>query len=299
MSTINLGIIGCDTSHCVAFAKVFQDPENPPVLTGARITTAFPGGSPDFELSHSRVEGFTRDLRDRFGVAIADSPAAVAEACDAVLLTSVDGRVHLPQFREIAPYGKPVFIDKPFAITTADARAIFEVAEAAGVPVMGCSALRYAESLQETIGEGAVSGADFFGPLPLEPMQPGLFWYGIHLVEMLYAAMGAGCREVHAVVAASQEAVVGRWEDGRIGMLRGLRTGKRSFGGVLHGESGSRFVDPNAGRPSYVGLLDRVLDFVRSGNAPIDPAETVEIVRFIEAANQSRESGEPVLLEGK
>jgi len=40
------------------------------------------------------------------------------------MLESADGRVHPEQFRRIAPYGKPVFIDKPLAVSVRDAEEI-------------------------------------------------------------------------------------------------------------------------------------------------------------------------------
>jgi alkanesulfonate monooxygenase SsuD/methylene tetrahydromethanopterin reductase-like flavin-dependent oxidoreductase (luciferase family) len=47
------------------------------------------------------------------GVSIVGSSEAVAEQCDAVLLESVDGRVHLELFKKVAPYGK-LYIDMSY-----------------------------------------------------------------------------------------------------------------------------------------------------------------------------------------
>ncbi|MGO4272006.1 Gfo/Idh/MocA family oxidoreductase [Paenibacillus sp. TAF58] len=74
-----------------------------------------------FEPSYSRVEAFTTQMREEFKVVIMDNPEAVAEQVDAILITSVDGRSHLEQFTRIAPFRKPVFIDKPFAASVKDA----------------------------------------------------------------------------------------------------------------------------------------------------------------------------------
>jgi len=43
-------------------------------------------------------------------------------------------------------------------------------------------------------------------------------------------------------------------------------------------------------------LLEAIIGVFSNGQTPVDPVETVEIVRFIEAANQSRETGRPVAL---
>lgn len=44
------------------------------------------------------------------------------------------------------------------------------------------------------------------------------------------------------------------------------------------------------------GLLENVMALFQRRKSPLEIAETLEIVRFIEAANQSRDSGELVAL---
>ncbi len=68
---------------------------------------------------------------------------------DAVLLESVDGRVHLEQARPVIAAHKPLFIDKPLASTLEDAREIARLAKEAGVPWFSASSLRFGE-----IGDG-------------------------------------------------------------------------------------------------------------------------------------------------
>ncbi|WP_103994543.1 Gfo/Idh/MocA family protein [Paenibacillus sp. UNC499MF] len=297
---LRIGMIGLDTSHAVEFTKLLNDPGHPWHVPGGRVVLAYPGGSEDFELSRSRVEGFTAKLRDEYGVEIADSPAAVAAACDAILLESADGRVHAEQFRQIAPYGKPVFVDKPLAVSLRDAREIADLAERHGAALLSSSSLRFAEGLTEAMRAqetGAVTGADCFGPLALEPTQPGLFWYGIHMVEMLYAVLGPGCVHVTAAAGESHEVVVGVWSDGRIGTVRGSRRGSPAFGAVVHRERGSRAVDISAdAKPFYASLLERVMELFRGGEPAVGRRETLEVIRFIEAANESRETGQRVRL---
>ncbi|MBH8607520.1 Gfo/Idh/MocA family protein [Thermoactinomyces sp. CICC 10521] len=300
MPEIKIGIIGLDTSHVTAFTQLLNDPDHPHHVPGGRVVAAFPGGTPDFELSFSRVGGYTRQLRDQFGVRITATPEATAEQCDAILLESVDGRVHLQQFKKIVPFGKPVFIDKPLALNSADARAMLELAAEHRVPLMSCSALRYAEALTTALADGgqeAVFGADCYGPMPLEPTQPGLFWYGIHPVEMLFAILGKGCLDVTAISNDGQEMAVGLWKDGRIGTVRGNRKGNNGFGALLHRQTGTQYVDVNSGaKPYYASLLERIMEMFVTGKPPVDPEETWQIIRFIEAVNESRQTGRKVSL---
>ncbi len=297
---LRIGMIGLDTSHAVEFTKLLNDPANPYHVPGGKVVIAYPGGSDDFELSRSRVEGFTNKLRDDFGIEIAHSPAAVAAACDAILLESADGRVHAEQFRQIAPFGKPVFIDKPFAVSSRDAADIAALAKSEGIALMSSSSLRFAEEVTRALADtsrGALLGADCYGPMALEPTQPGLFWYGIHMVEMLYAALGPGCMQVTAFTRDAHDVVVGVWADGRIGTVRGNRAGSFGFGAQIHREKGTTAVDVAASaKPFYASLLERVMEMFAGGSAAVGLEETLEVIRFIEAANESRETGLPVRL---
>src|ERR1700689_1836354 len=62
-ATIRIGIIGLDTSHVIAFTKIFNDPKAEGDLVGMRGVAAFPGGSPDIESSRTRIDKFTADIR--------------------------------------------------------------------------------------------------------------------------------------------------------------------------------------------------------------------------------------------
>jgi predicted dehydrogenase len=204
----------------------------------------------------------------------------------------------LKQFQEIAPYGKPVFIDKPMATSVVEARAIANLAKEHNIPLMTSSILRYGQPLIDALESGEkLIGADCSGPMDLEETQPGLFWYGIHTVEMLYAALGGGCEHVTAFTTADSEFVRGVWKDGRVGTIRGSRGGSKQYCALLHGENSSRAVDVlNYPKPAYAGLLEQVLTMFQTGKAPIDIEESLEIMRFIEAANESRQSGARVSL---
>jgi hypothetical protein len=226
-------------------------------------------------------------------VEIVPSIAALPRDLDAYFLESVDGRQHLEQFREIAARGKPVFIDKPLAASTADARAILALAADHGTPVMSCSALRFAETFETALAAapgGPVTGADFFGPMPFITELPGYFWYGIHAAEMLYRAFGVGARRVRVASNEQADVITAEWHDGRLATIRGHRARNTEFGGTLFRPQACLPFRIGAGRvPFYASLLGAVAKFVHTGVSPIEPRETLEIVQFLEAANLSRE----------
>src|SRR5207237_818609 len=133
-------------------------------------------------------------------------------------LESVDGRPHLEQVRPVLAARKPVFIDKPVAGSLADAVAIFRLAREHGTPCFSSSSLRFGPDVRKLRGDprvGQVLGCSAYGPCPLEPHHPDLFWYGIHGVETLFTLMGPGCVSVVRAHTADTDLVVGTWKDGR------------------------------------------------------------------------------------
>src|SRR5256885_8012711 len=75
---LRIGMIGLDTSHVTAFTALLNDPKAPNHVSGAKVVAAFKGGSPDIESSWSRVDGYTTEMRETYGVKIYDS---IEEMC--------------------------------------------------------------------------------------------------------------------------------------------------------------------------------------------------------------------------
>ena len=297
MSDLRVGMIGLDTSHCEAFTKLLNDESNEHHVAGAKVIKAFPGGSKLFSSSYNRVEKITDDIKGH-GIEIVDSLEAVTEGVDAFLLESVDGRQHLEQFKVLAELGKPVFVDKPFACSFADAKKITDLSSSKGTPVMSASAIRYAAGLSDLNAEGAdIHTCDTFGPMSILDDYPGYFWYGIHTVEMLYSFMGAGCVELQVNLSENLDVTIAKWNDGRVATLRGSRFGGggNSFGCTVTTEKAIEFSLAESVPPYYACLLKKIVPFFQSGVSPIAVEESLETIAFLEAMNESRDNGGSVV----
>lgn len=289
---IKVGIIGLDTSHVVAFTRALNDPSSKNYIPGFRVVAAYKGGSPDVKSSYTRIDKFTAEVQDKWHVKIVKDIPTLCSMVDVVLLESVDGRKHLEQVKPVFAAHKPVFIDKPLAGSYKDAKEIYELGKAAHDPWFTASSLRFwgeTERLEHPEGIGQVLTYDVLGPTSREPHVPSLFNYGVHAVEMLYQLMGPGCETVSMQSSGNEDVVVGKWKDGRLGVMRGFSSGLYDFSITVYGTKG--VLHSGGETEGYGGLLQQITKFFKTGVVPVDPMESLETLAFMEAADLSMARG--------
>ena len=289
---IRLGIVDFDTSHAVEFTKrlnhlaIAEDQW----VEGAKVVAGVPGTS---AIAPQVIPKNLETLKG-YGIEILDDPAALVGKVDAVLIEAVDGSVHLARAMPFIDKGIPVYVDKPFACSLADAKAMMDAAMARHLPLMSSSSLRYAPEVVAASDPkgplGALVGVSTFGPCDLHPRNPGMFHYGIHAVEILFTLMGPGCKKVTCQSEPGAEVATGVWSDGRVASVRGVRAGKHDYGFTAFGEKAVKS-EPVGTKYIYRELLKKIVGMFETRQVPIDPRETLEIVAFIESARKSAEGG--------
>ena len=312
---MRIGMIGLDTTHAPTITKLLHDPYDPQHIPGARVVAAFAGGSPDMPISISRVPQFTAEVRS-YGVDILGSPEEVADSCDIVFLHAADGRTHPGLFKAVAGRGRPIFIDKPLAISTADADKILGIAEQTNTKVFASSAFRYADGLVAALESIRASGervnsCQIHFWLQIQETQGRYFWYGIHASDMLHAVMGKSVREVEAVNGGDDETIRIWHEDGRQSRLIGSQT-EGTFKVTIETDRRKLEVDLASSIPSLAsrltaaafdvlteGTYPRLWGATSAGSVcggqfgqPRDPnlSEIRDVIRLLDAAQRSYES---------
>ncbi|MRI00209.1 gfo/Idh/MocA family oxidoreductase [Kriegella sp. EG-1] len=297
MKIVKVGMIGLDTSHCIEYTKLLNDPNAPEEIAGFPVVAAFPLGSSTIESSYSRIPKYTKEMEE-MGVKIVDSIQELLDQVDVILLESNDGGVRLKQTIEVLKKGKPMFIDKPVAASFVDVKKIYKAANELKVPIFSSSSLRFlknADAIRNKNEIGKVMGATTYSPCYIEPSHTDLFWYGVHGVELLFTVMGTGIKSIRRDFTEQNDVVYGTWHDGRVGVYRGRPHWEIGFGGIAFGEKGNLTMGPHDG---YSSIVSEIVKFFKSHDAPVLPNETLEIYAFMEAADESkRNKGETVLLE--
>ena len=94
--------------------------------------------------------------------------------------------------------------------------------------------------------------------------------------------MGTGCETVQrGKTPEGKIEVVGTWSGGRKGVFRE----DVGFHGLARGDKGEA---PAGAFDGYLPLVSAIMEFFKTGIAPVKPEETIEILAFMEAADESK-----------
>jgi len=286
---IRIGVIGLDSSHSIAFTKCLQAPDCPPELkvAGAKVVSCM-----RFETPFQNKEGLDDRQKqlEAWGVTVTkDFDEAVAE-CEAIMLEVNDPAYHLEYFTRCAKLGKPVFLDKPMADNTANARAIYKIAKDKGLRVFSSSSLRFVPGLVEAceaIPNPLYAGT--YGPLGKAPAGSSIVWYGVHAFEMLQRAMGHGAVGVFARSDKAGVVSVVDYPEARRGVVE-LTEGAYAYGGCVR-EKGKAAPYTCDNSKLYTTQLEKVVAFFKGAEPPVTLDDALEVTAMLDAAERSVHSG--------
>lgn len=284
---IRIGMIGADSTHTEAWTRLVNLPDSP-----------LQGRAQVVKLWGEDAEQAAAKARDCLIPSVVATPAEALIDVDLAMVVNRYGDDHPPHARLAIEAGVPTFVDKPFANDMADVLTLVSLAADGDVPLMSCSALRFAAevmALQERMEEfGAlncaiISGAaagDFPDPRAMHP-----FFYGIHAVELLHTLLGGGAEAVTTRRTERCDIGLVHYGDGRQGVVNLLHRTPGLYHGAVYGAEGWGEADVvDAGR-FYTETLARVIDMAASGEPPYPIAWSVEVTAMMAALARSAEEG--------
>jgi predicted dehydrogenase len=285
---IKVAIIGLDTSHSVEFPKLMQSPDCPTDLKmeGLRANTCLRFETP-FQ-DESGLNQRQKQLED-WGVLVTEDFDETVRDCDAIMLEINDQAYHLEYFSRCAELGKPIFMDKPLADSSAHGREIAEIAARTGVRWWSSSSLRFVQALVDACTQVPTPKlVSVYGPLGKAPAGSSIIWYGCHAFEMLQRAIGRGAVAVTSHRDKAGVVCVVEYDDDRRGVVE-LTEGSYHYGGCLRGETVSPYVADVS--KAYAEQLREIAKFFQGGEPPLTTADMLEVMDMLDAADRSEQSG--------
>jgi hypothetical protein len=291
---------------------------------------------PGFEITRIYDEDFAR--AQRFSETFGGRPVPcrkledVADGVDAVAIMDCDGGGgdHLKFATPSLKRGIPTFVDKPFASTLKDARAIVRLARKSGAPLFNASILTYvpaadhfksrfdeirkaywplpagvseAPLLQGVVkGVGGAFSQDLSGKAITGGIEDRLA-YIIHGVSLALNLFGTGVEWVEAMGALPLEYLHLHLHNGNDVVILNTSTDVFPETCSFYASAYSRFGavnSPPIGDPEFLGGGQKIMQMfrkmVRSGVAPVDYEDFLEHIAVVEAAQIAQDKGSRVEL---
>lgn len=243
---------------------------------------------------------------------VCDSPEEMPDGIDAAFIANcdLDASDHLRLAAPFLKAGVPTFIDKPFASTWNDAKAIVALAEKHGTPMMSCSLLMHTDEVPSMLKRQAEVGPLQFGVVKGVngwATKSGLEGVA-HGVAMALATFGYdNIESVECMGDLPLEFIAMRYADGRKMLV--MNTDGGFYGGKFVVEVWGQRLTNNTpvrtnlqsegtGDPEFLTAGPKVVrlfkQMVRTRKPPIPYGQTLTWMRVIEAARRAQKSGKKI-----
>ncbi len=287
---LKIGIVGAENSHSRAIARTLNVKKK---LKGVRVEAIWGEKRKWAEdvAADTQIPTIVRQPRDLIGLV------------DAAIVDHRDGKHHLPAARPLLRARLPLFIDKPFCCSLAEGKRFLAEARKRRVPVVSFGVVPLQKSFEKIRRDirklGKLLAVTTSGPADLFSKYSGVFFYGIHQIDMIVRA--AGLEVTHARVNRSGRggAATLWYADGTIATANLLAKRGPGFHFSAVGEKGalSRLIEYDA--DPYLTGIRKFVKLFRGGEPLYSAREILAPIAALEALQKSLKAGGKKVKAGK
>ncbi len=287
---IRTGIIGHSegNGHPFSFSAIVNGYDDarfakagwPVILDYLRNKPSESFGFSDARMTHAWTQDLeiTKKLCDACHIeTICTDVSQMLDAVDALIIARDDWESHFKLALPFLRAGIPVFVDKPLTLNESELKILMPFLQSG--KLMSCSGLRYAveldsiRKLNREIGKiKLVSGS----------ILNGLEKYGIHLIEAIASFGGTFARPVAVTrLESPHDSFLIHFQDGVPFHLDCLGSVGKTFHISVYGDLTHRHYDLYDNFSAFRRTLENFYKMVRTKEPPIDPMETIHLIKLL------------------
>lgn len=267
---VRLALLGTLSSHTETFCKCAAE------RSDVQIVGIF---GEDPERTEYLSQKYTLDIK---------TPEELLSCCDVAAIMFRDGSKHLKYAEPFIRKGTPVFIDKPFTISVADAQVLVDLLKQTGCPFTAGSVVKLSEeilALKERIAQEAqvLTGYCSF-TIDFDSIYGGMHFYSHHLIEEMLTLFGTGVRSITAKRTGKNLAAIAAYDTFQVIMNYGIRWDQHYAG--FCGANGHEMVSfgwSKAGKAQF----DEMIQLALTGESKYTPEYFLEAVKISCALEES------------
>lgn len=280
---MKIGIIGAENSHTKAIATIINVEKR---IKGCSV-----------EYVWGETDAFAKDAAKAGQIPnIVNKPKDMLGKVDAVLCDHRHAKYHLKAVWPFVEQGVPAFVDKPFCYRAEEGKQFLRMADAKGTPVTSFSVLTHQKSFRRfkhkiaRIGE--IKAATTWGPCDLRSKWGGVFFYGIHQVDLVLHVFGFNVKAVQVMRNGARNAT-GQilYPSGLIVTMQLLKEGAPGFGMSAVGTEGAAQMAITPDQNQYLTGVKTFTKMFKTGKRPLSNEQMLRPVQVLEALERSVKSG--------
>lgn len=188
---MKLGIIGAENTHTADVAQLLNVHK---LIRGFSVTHVW---------GETRRAARAAAEAGRIGT-IVQRPTDMLGQIDCVMVDHRHGKHHVQAVRPFIQAGIPAFVDKPMTTSLAQAKALLRLRAKKKVPVTTLSLVPHQESvkrIRKQLGRlGTLRAVHLHGPGSYKDPHGGIWFYGIHQVDLMVELFGTRPRHAQMFV---------------------------------------------------------------------------------------------------
>ena len=286
---MKIGIIGAENSHTVKIAQTIN------------VDKKFKGFTVDYVWGET--DAFAKAAaKDGKIPNIVKKPGEMLGKIDALIVAHRHGKFHLKAALPFVKQGIPTFIDKPFCYNSAEGKEFFKIAKKHKTPIT-CFGIvphqnTYTRFVKKMDDMGDNLAGITYGPCDLRSKWGGIFFYGIHQVEMALKAFGFNVSSV--LITKNGNGATGQllYSDGRIVTMNLIKEGCPGFSMTAVGSKGVLHKAIVFDKNAFLNGIRMFTDMFKTGKEPFKYADILKSVLVLEALNKSVKSGKKEKVRG-
>jgi predicted dehydrogenase len=287
---LRIGIVGAENSHSRRIAESVNLKKK---LKGVRV-----------EAIWGEKMAWAEDVAGATGIpTIVRKPEHLIGMVDAAIVDHRDGKYHLPAARPLLEARLPLFVDKPFCCSVAEGKRFLARARRLRVPVVSFGVVplqKSFEGIRKKLRKiGALASVTTSGPADLCSKYSGVFFYGIHQIDMIVRAVGLDFTHARINRSGRGGTATMWYSDGLVATANLLAKRGPGFHFCAVGEKGVVSELIAYDKDPYLTGITTFVKMFRGGKPLYDQREILAPIAVLEALQKSLKRGGKKVKVGK
>ena len=281
VQTIRFGVIGTENSHVNQACKRFNVEKT---IQGGFVEALYPGEGDTLE--------HVKEVQEQGNVPLlVDKPEDMIGKVDAVIIMNRHGKYHAKYAKLFLKNKIPTLVDKPITCNLEEAKELIALSHKTNTWFSSSSTVWKTSSFQNFFKQakdelGSIHSGMVGGPFDFESEFGGVFFYGIHTVEMLLKGFGYDVETVSAKLYGKNCFVTTTLKSGKLVSLHLIGEGGGKFQVLLHCKKGSRYLQVDMSDGYDMGFK-MLVEGIKNNARPLTDEQLLMPVKVLLAIDKS------------